>query len=117
MSRVVGHYNIGGQNHGEEMRLHLDGPLVGSWWKRYAWWVIPLGLCLITEGWLDWPFGVRKPWRDYQDPAPIKAPAPVIQVLPAPVKVVLPPALPPDPTLKREPEPKPDFWDLARSKE
>ncbi len=31
---------------------HLLGPIEGSWWVKYSWWVIPLGFIILLLPWL-----------------------------------------------------------------
>lgn len=31
---------------------HLLGPVEGSWWVKYSWWVIPLGFIILLLPWL-----------------------------------------------------------------
>ncbi len=68
------------------------GPFEGSWWVRYSWWVIPLGLLLIIVPWLILG-GVFGQTRNVQ-PASVAVAQPVpvvIQVQQTPPPTVPPP--------------------------
>lgn len=51
MARVQTGLVVGRTRVADENR-HLLGPVEGSWWKWYSWWVIPLGILLfVYPGW------------------------------------------------------------------
>lgn len=99
MARVSTTLAVGGQQVATENR-HLLGPVEGTWWKTYSWWVLPLGfLLLVWPGWLHrgirWVTGSSavtisaassSTTPSHPPPAPIVV-APVV-VQPPPVMVV-----------------------------
>lgn len=84
MARVSTGLIVGRTRVATESR-HLLGPVEGTWWKKYSWWVIPLAvLLLVWPGWLhqgfSWLAGakVAGPSSTALSPLVVSAPAPVI---------------------------------------
>ena len=65
---------------------YLLGPVEGSWWVRYSWWVIPMGLLLIFLPWLFLFQGGTTTSPTTSQPVVIQQAPPATQVSPAPAQ-------------------------------
>ena len=145
LPRVQVEKKVGDKTVGTETDWLL-GPIEGKWWRKYSWWVIPLGfLLLVWPGWLhegikwlsSYPTTTITPETSHSQSQPQKVEVEVKVAPIAPVQIqgevkvggtvtsVAPPLPSPPPstlTPPQEPEPvaspkKPkSFWDFPENR-
>lgn len=102
-------------------QFHLMGPAQGTWWEKYSWWVIPLGVILLILPAIGYWSGVKV--FSLSNPNQITSTPTPIVVTPVVVQQPVPPPAPQTPAASGEvkeagnepatPKPKPkSLWDL-----
>lgn len=94
--RVATKIVIGNKVVGTE-RFHHMGPAQGTWWQKYSWWVIPLGVILLVIPAISYWSGAKiygsggtsmlapQPVPVVVSPVVVQQPVPVVQPLPPPI--------------------------------